>query len=59
MTCSQYNTLEETIKNPINWVEGDLVHEKPDWAEFPVSTPDTNISSFYSGSVLLLGSGIL
>ena len=34
-------------------MEGDLVHEK-----FPVSAPDTNISSFYSGSVLMLGSGI-
>ena len=39
-------------------MEGDLVHEKPDCAKFPMSAPDTNISSFYSGSVLLLGSGI-
>ena len=36
--------------------EGDLVSDEPDWAEFPETAPDT--SSFYSDSVLHLGSGI-
>ena len=47
-------TIEAAIKNPIKCMkEGDLVHEPPDWAEFPESAPDT--TSFYSGSVLHLG----
>ena len=46
--------MEARIKNTIKCiVEGDLVHEPPDWAEFSESAPDT--SSCYSGSVLQLG----
>ena len=50
--------MEASIKKSIKWVkEGDLVHVQPDCAEFPESAPST--SSFYSGSVLQLGSGII
>ena len=56
MPCPR-KTKEASIKNPIKCMkEGDLVHEPPDWAEFLESAPDT--SSFYSGSVLHLGSAI-
>ena len=51
------NTMEATIKNPINCLKkGDLVHEPSDWAEFPESASSTR---FYSGSVLQLGLGII